>query len=89
MVIDSWDDAANGAVISTRRFTDLLRERGHTVTILAAGAPAPGKVVLRPFYIPFANNVMRKMRLPFAWPTPAIVDATIAAQDVVHIQFPF
>ena len=28
MVIDSWDDAANGAVISTRRFTDLLRAHG-------------------------------------------------------------
>ena len=89
MVIDSWDDAANGAIISTRRFTDLLRARGHTVTILAAGAPAPGKVVLRPFYIPFANNIMRKMRLPFAWPTPAILEDTIAAQDVVHVQFPF
>ena len=89
MVIDSWDDAANGAVISTRRFTDLLRDKGHTVTVLAAGAPAPGKVVLRPFYIPFANDIMRKMRLPFAWPTPAILDATIAAQDIVHVQFPF
>ncbi len=89
MVIDSWDDAANGAVISTRRFTDLLREHGHTVTILAAGEPAPGKVVLRPFYIPFANDIMRKMRLPFAWPTPAIIDATLAKQDIVHVQFPF
>lgn len=89
MVIDSWDDAANGAVISTRRFTDLLRERGHTVTILATGAPAPGKVVLPTFYIPFANNIMRKMRLPFAWPTSAVMEATIAAQDVVHVQFPF
>ncbi len=89
MVIDSWDDAANGAVISTRRFTDLLRQQGHTVTILAAGAPAPGKVVLRPFYIPFAGNIMRKMRLPFAWPTPAIMEATLAEQDVVHVQFPF
>lgn len=89
MVIDSWDDAANGAVISTRRFTDLLRSQGHTVTILATGEPAPGKVPLPTFYIPLANNIMRKMRLPFAWPTPAILDATIAQQDVIHVQFPF
>jgi glycosyltransferase involved in cell wall biosynthesis len=89
MVIDSWDDAANGAVISTRRFTDLLRSRGHTVTILATGEPAPGKVVLRPFYVPFANDIMRKMRLPFAWPTAAVMDAAIAKQDLVHVQFPF
>jgi glycosyltransferase involved in cell wall biosynthesis len=89
IVIDSWDDAANGAVISTRRFTDLLRSEGHTVTVLATGEPAPGKVVLRPFYIPFANDIMRKMRLPFAWPTAAVLDPTIAEQDLVHVQFPF
>ena len=89
MVIDSWDDAANGAVVSTRRFSDLLRAQGHTVTILAAGAPAPGKVVLPTFYIPFANGIMRKMRLPFAWPSRRIVEEVLSRQDVVHIQFPF
>jgi hypothetical protein len=41
MVIDVWDEAANGAVVSTRRFTgELLRERGHTVAVLA-GARRP------------------------------------------------
>ena len=89
MVIDSWDDAANGAVVSTRRFTDLLRAQGHTVTILAAGEPAPGKVVLPTFYIPFANGIMRKMRLPFAWPSRRTVEDLLTRQDVVHIQFPF
>jgi len=89
MVIDSWDDAANGGVVSTRRFSDLLRERGHTVTVLAAGAPLPGKVALPTFYIPFANGIMRKMRLPFAWPSRRLVAATLARQDVVHVHFPF
>lgn len=89
MVIDSWDDAANGAVVSTRRFADLLRARGHTVTILAAGEPSPGKVALPTFYIPFANGIMRKMRLPFAWPTRRLVEDTLSRQDVVHVHFPF
>jgi 1,2-diacylglycerol 3-alpha-glucosyltransferase len=89
MVIDSWDDAANGGVVSTRRFTDLLRERGHTVTVLAAGESVPGKVALPTFYIPFANGIMRKMRLPFAWPSRRVVEDTLSRQDVVHVHFPF
>jgi len=89
MVIDAWDDAANGAVVSTRRFTELLRARGHQVTVLAAGEPAPGKVALRPFYIPLAHGVMRKMRLPFAWPERRLLRAELARHDLVHVQFPF
>lgn len=89
MVLDSWDDAANGAVVSTRRFTGLLRQRGHTVTILATGAPEPGKVSLPSFYIPLAGGVMRKMRFPFGWPDRRILRETFARQDLVHVQFPF
>ena len=89
MVIDSWDDAANGGVISTHRFTRMLRDQGHTVTVLAAGRPEPGKVVLPTFYIPFAGDIMRKMRLPFAWPTREILEPALANVDVVHLQFPF
>ena len=69
MVLDAWDDAANGGVVSTRRFTALLRARGHTVTVITTGAAEPGKVVLPSFFVPVAGNVMRKMRFPFAWPS--------------------
>ncbi len=89
MVIDVWDDAANGAVISTRRFTELLRERGHTVTVLAGGAPAPGKIALPPFAIPLADGIMRKMRFLFAWPDRGVLAAAFAEHDLVHVQMPF
>ncbi len=89
MVIDAWDDANNGAVVSTRRFAQILRERGHTVEILATGAPAPGKTPLRSFVIPTPGNIMEKMRLPFAWPDRRILEEVIGRQDVVHNQFPF
>jgi len=89
MVIDAWDEANNGAVVSTRRFSDLLRQRGHTVEILATGKPAPGKVPLREFFIPTPGGIMQKMRLPFAWPERRIVEETLARQDLVHVQFPF
>src|SRR5262249_32017143 len=89
MVIDSWDDANNGAVFSTRRFTELLRAQGHTVTIIAAAARAAGTVALRPFYPPFGGRIMREMRQPFAWPTPELLVPAIREQDIIHVQFPF
>jgi glycosyltransferase involved in cell wall biosynthesis len=89
MVIDAWDEANNGAVVSTRRFTDLLRARGHTVEVLATGVPAPGKVPFPTFYIPTPGNIMQKMRLPFGWPERRLLEEALARQDVVHVQFPF
>jgi glycosyltransferase involved in cell wall biosynthesis len=89
MVIDAWDDANNGAVVSTRRFTELLRARGHTVEVLATGVPAPGKIPLKSFVIPTPGNIMEKMRLPFAWPDRRILQEALGRQDVVHNQFPF
>src|SRR5512135_2750087 len=61
MVTDAWDDTNNGGVISTRRFVDLLRARGHTVVVLATGEAAPGKVPLRTFVIPTPGRIMEKM----------------------------
>lgn len=89
MVLDSWDDTSNGGVVSTRRFTDLLRRSGHEVTVLATGKAEPGKVALRQFRIPLADGIMRKMRFPFAWPDRQILEETLSRQDVVHVQFPF
>jgi glycosyltransferase involved in cell wall biosynthesis len=89
MVIDAWDDANNGAVVSTRRFTELLRARGHTVEVLATGVPAHGKIPLKSFVIPTPGNIMEKMRLPFAWPDRRILQEALRRQDVVHNQFPF
>ena len=89
MVIDAWDDANNGGVVSTRRFTELLRARGHTVEILATGNPAPGKFPLKSWVIPTPGNIMQRMRLPFAWPDPKILGEVIPRQDVIHNHFPF
>lgn len=89
MVIDAWDEANNGAVVSTRRFVDLLRERGHTVEVLATGAPMPGKVPFKSWVIPTPGNIMEKMRLPFAYPDRAILEPALLRQDIIHNQFPF
>jgi glycosyltransferase involved in cell wall biosynthesis len=89
MVLDAWDETNNGAVVSTRRFADLLRQRGHAVTIYATGKPAPHKVVLPELRIPFAGGIMGKMRFPFARADRAILRDAVATHDVLHSQFPF
>jgi len=41
MVIDCYDDSKNGAVISTKRFVELLK-KDHIISVITTGAPAPG-----------------------------------------------
>lgn len=89
MVLDAWDETANGGVVSTRRFTELLRCHGHTVTVVSTGTPAPGKVLLEPLRVPLVDGIMREMRFPFARPDRGILAEAFAHQDVVHVQFPF
>ena len=89
MVLDSWDNAANGAVVSTRRFTERLRADGHVVTIVANAAAEPGVVSLPSFEVPIFGGIMRRMKFQFARPDRAILARVLATHDLVHIQFPF
>jgi len=88
MVIDVYDDSPNGAVISTRRFVNLL-EQEHDVSIITTGNPGPGKILLRKFYAPAFTRVMKKMKTPLAVPSARILKKAIREQDVIHVQFPF
>lgn len=89
MVLDTFDDVRNGAVISTQRFTELLRRDGHRVTVISSGQPAPDKVVLPEFYPPFFKKVMQRMHFIFAWPDRKLLKAAFREADLVHIQFSF
>ena len=88
IVTDMFDDSLNGAVISTRRLVDLLRQE-HDVTLVTTGAEAPGRVILPRFYPPFASRVMKRMQFGFAWPRRAVLRRVFADVDVVHCQFAF
>jgi len=89
MVLDSWDDQANGAVVSTRRFTDWLRARGHLVSVVANAAPGPGIVPLASMHVPVFDGIMRRMKFRFAKPDRAVLARVLAEHDLLHIQFPF
>jgi 1,2-diacylglycerol 3-alpha-glucosyltransferase len=88
MVIDSYDDSKNGAVISTKRFTRLLREL-FDITIITTGAPGPGKVLVPAFYPIGVKKIMKKMHTPFGFPSRRVLRKAIGEADIIHIQFPF
>jgi len=88
MVIDTYDDSKNGAVISTKRFVSLLK-RHHDVTLITTGHPAPGKFLLPEFYPPGFRRVMKRMHAPLAFPRPLKVRRILREHDIIHVQFPF
>ncbi|MGA3013447.1 MAG: glycosyltransferase, partial [Bacteroidales bacterium] len=89
MVIDCYDDSKNGAVISTKRFVELLKKDNHIVSVITTGAPAPGKILLPKFY-PFGmKRIMKRMHTPLAFPSRKILRRTIKENDIIHVQFPF
>src|SRR5215472_10249217 len=85
-VTDTFEDGIAGGVVTGIRFVEALRQR-HQVTVVAAGRPAPGKVVLPAFELPL--RMMRKNHFTFAWPSRAVLESVVADVDVVHVQFPF
>jgi len=91
MVLDTYDDARNGAVISTQRFTRLLRNHGNKVIIVSTGKPEEDKVLLKEFYPPlaFIRNIMQRMKFTFAWPEKSKLENVIDTIDIVHNHFPF
>jgi 1,2-diacylglycerol 3-alpha-glucosyltransferase len=89
MLLDAWDDAPTGAVISTQRFAERLRDRGHTVTIVSTGAPTEHKIALPELRVPFAQPIITKMRTPLAWPDRRLLARAVAGADLVHVHSPF
>ncbi|HNF48857.1 MAG TPA: glycosyltransferase [Chitinophagales bacterium] len=90
-VIDVFDDARNGAVISTQRFTTALRQKGHQVKVISTGKKSQDKIIMPEFYppVPFVKNVMQKMKTQFAFPDEKKINSVIETCDIVHVQFPF
>jgi glycosyltransferase involved in cell wall biosynthesis len=88
MVIDTYDEGKNGAVISTNRFTELLR-KDHDVSVITTGKSGPGKVILPGFYPPFFRTVTKRMQTPFAIPRNRIIKNALRQVHIVHVQFPF
>ncbi|HSQ00570.1 MAG TPA: glycosyltransferase [Candidatus Dormibacteraeota bacterium] len=85
-VTDTYEGGISGGAVTGVRFVEALRRR-HEVTVLATGAPAPGKVCLPGFQVPI--RAMRENRYTFGWPSRHILEPVFASVDLVHVQFPF
>lgn len=84
-------DAINGGVISTKRITQLLRERGHEVYIFSTGKIKndPFFIPVKAFYVPFAKGIMKKLKMPLARPIDKVMRPVFKELDIVHYMFPF
>ena len=85
-VTDTYEDGISGGAVTAVRFVEALRRR-HEVTVVATGAPAPGKVRVPGFQVPI--RAMRENRITFGWPSRDVLEPVFAAVDLVHVQFPF
>lgn len=88
MIIDSYDNASNGAVVSTRRFVSLLRQE-HSVKVITGGELHEDHIGLPAMNIPLFGSKIDKMGFSFARPDRRILRSIIEWADIVHVQFPF
>ncbi len=80
-VTDTYEDGISGGTVTAVRFVEALRRR-HEVTVLATGAPAPGKVALRGFQLPL--RAMRENRITFGIPARQQLEADHAGKRALR-----
>lgn len=85
------DKAINGGAISTRRITKILRERGHKVYLFSTGGDKndPYFIPMKPFYVPLAKGIMKKLKMPLAKPIDSLMRPIFKEMDIIHYMFPF
>ena len=89
LVVDQFDHSNNGTTITARRFAEQLRRRGHTVTVLAAGEPEPGKIAVPTHTIPFFQWLVDAQGMCFAQPVDEAYYQAFKDADIVHFYMPF
>src|SRR5690606_14884870 len=88
-VIDNYLHQSNGTTITTRRFVEQLRMRGHEVRILSVGQGEEGYYSLKERYIPIVSDVARKQDVIFSKPDKKVIHEALKGADVVHFVTPW
>lgn len=89
-VTDVYFDENNGTGISARRFTDLLRKRGHEVRVVTIDEEGRTKYGLtRRSFGKLFDKIILSEGFTFAEPDEEILKSAIIGSDIVHIYMPF
>jgi 1,2-diacylglycerol 3-alpha-glucosyltransferase len=89
MVIDQYDNETSGPTVSTARFVEHLRKRGHEVRIIATGKPKEGKYCVPAKIFPVINPLISSQGMIFGRSDDTVVREALQGVDIVHLQLPF
>lgn len=89
IVIDLIDNLTNGSVMTARRFADGLKERGHSVKIVAVGADGESDVCVKERRVPLLSFVAAKNQIKFGKFDKEVIKKAFEGADIVHFIFPF
>ena len=88
MVLDQYDSLNNGTTVTAHRYTEELRARGHTVTILASGMVEKDKVPVAEMWIPLFQPLIEKQGFCFARPNDGAYYSAFHDVDIIHFFLP-
>lgn len=89
IVVDTYDDMANGTTVSARRFVNELRKRGHYIRVLSfSNTPEPDKVIFDEYHIPILQFLIERNRANIAKPDKEKFREAFKDMDFVHIFTP-
>lgn len=88
-VIDQYDSETSGPTVSTARFIEHLRQRGHEVRIIATGQPKEGKYCVPAKIFPIINPIISAQGMVFGRSDDTVVRQALQDADIIHLQLPF
>jgi len=93
LVIDPWHHPFNGTVVSTRRFTEALKDRFRFKILLTGESdhqdPNIDTIAFPTLSVPGVNHIINSMQAPLGLPRHHRLLEALASCDLLHIQYPF
>lgn len=89
IVIDVYNQLANGTVVSARRFVDELRSRGHEVRIVSTEVEGEFCYGVPERKMPIVSKVAKKQKIVYGQPDVDVLKKAMQGADIVHCYLPF
>lgn len=88
LVTEKYDELNNGTTMSTYRFAEMLKKRGHEVHVVGSGDLVEKDYKVGEKYYPVATYFAKKQNYAFADANEAVFRRAFADADVVHFLLP-